>query len=344
MEAESNWLQEKRKNKSQGTMGRSGGEGGSRGGGGGGGEGRARQGRPRKAATPGGSGGGEQEGGEQEQEQEGREQGREEEQGREQEGRVLLEGMGSDSEASVASAELKFKKKKEGIPCFLPPDLLHQAMPILLMEGFSGNQATVAVATFICLARRIISHGPLQPGPRLSLDQFVLSRNTSTYQKRRQSEEIAGDTLTEYSRVVSEGKHPVVIHWDEKMMREEMEGRGDFRSRLITCLSSPASPNFQQLLAASPLDNPTGYHVAYEAYNQLKAIGLCENVIAAVSDTPSVNFGQENGAMYQIQVMLEKQIIEIPCGHHQAELPAKAVQVCFSFKANIFDQIFYADK
>ena len=309
MEAESSWLQQKRKDKTVGPSGGEGGSGASRG------RGRGR-GRPAKAGTSSGSTG--------------------VEEGEEEENHNFLEGVGSDSEASQASqasAELKYKKKKntDGIPCFLPDDLLHQALPILMMEGLSGNQVTVAVATIICLARSAISYGPMRPGERLSLDQFILSRSTSNYQKRRQTNDIAADTLGEYSKVVREGRHPVIIHWDEKMMKEEMEGRGDFRSRLITCLSSPASPNFQQLLAASALDTPTGYHVALEAYNQLEGVGLIDNVIAAVSDTPSVNFGQENGAMYQIQVMLGKQILEVPCGHHQAELPAKEVQVAKYF-------------
>ena len=256
-------------------------------------------------------------------------------------GAMEQEDQATDGEASIASAEEQVEKtnkeseaaeareeaKKYGIPGFLPRDLLAQAMPVLLREKMSVRQIVMAVATFIRLTRAARGLTPGEEGSRLSLDDFFLSRSTSAYQKRRRSEDIAADTIEEYTRVVKEGNHPVVVHWDEKMMHQEMEGRADFKARLITCLSSPASPDYQQLLAAAPLDEATGYNVAIETFNQLEGIDVMENVIAAVSDTPSVNFGQENGAMYNLQVLLGKQILEVPCGHHRAELPAKAVQV-----------------
>ena len=163
----------------------------------------------------------------------------------------------TDGEASAASAEEEVDKSKKateaaeamaearkyGIPGFIPIDLLAQAMPVLLREKMSVRQIVMAVATFIRLTRAARNLTPCEQGSRLSLDDFIISRSTSGFQKKRRSEEIAADTIEEYTRVVKEGNHPVVVHWDEKMMRQEMDGRADFKARLITCLSSPASPD-----------------------------------------------------------------------------------------------------
>ena len=78
------------------------------------------------------------------------------------------------------------------------------------------------------------------------------------------------------------------------------------------------------------MERETGYEVAFLMYGQLIAIGVDGNIFFAVSDTPSVNFGHISGAMVHLQSLLQRPILCIQCGHHVAELPAKAVMAAVS--------------
>ena len=59
--------------------------------------------------------------------------------------------------------------------------------------------------------------------------------------------------------------------------------------------------------------------------DKLLAADISQQVVAVVADTPTVNFGHEEGAVYWIARMLERQVLVIQCQHHTEELVPKAV-------------------
>ena len=61
--------------------------------------------------------------------------------------------------------------------------------------------------------------------------------------------------------------------------------------------------------------------------DKLQAADIGDQVVAVVADTPTVNFGHEEGAVYHIARLLDRQLLVIQCQHHTEELVPKAVQV-----------------
>ena len=59
--------------------------------------------------------------------------------------------------------------------------------------------------------------------------------------------------------------------------------------------------------------------------DKLLAAEIDQQVVAVVADTPTVNYGHEEGAVYWIARILDKQLLFIQCQHHTEELVPKAV-------------------
>ena len=61
--------------------------------------------------------------------------------------------------------------------------------------------------------------------------------------------------------------------------------------------------------------------------DKLVAADIGQLVVAVVADTPTVNFGHEEGTVYWIARILDRQLLVIQCVHHTEELVPKAVMV-----------------
>jgi hypothetical protein len=103
-----------------------------------------------------------------------------------------------------------------------------------------------------------------------------------------------------------------------------MEGKVEGAHRMVTTINSPSLPREQPLCAAR-MDVETGGTVAEQLFVQMEGLELTDSVAYMVADTPSVNFGQDEGAIMNFQRMIQRPILAIPCPHHTEELPAKAV-------------------
>ena len=90
---------------------------------------------------------------------------------------------------------------------------------------------------------------------------------------------------------------------------------------------SVSAPNLArpQFLGIEPLINPTGYASALGFYNILMAWQISHLLIAIVADTPSVNWGTWEGAVYYLASWVDRQLLYIQCVHHTEELVPKAV-------------------
>ena len=217
-----------------------------------------------------------------------------------------------DGSASAASIEIeddilqqedeRKREEEEGVSTRIPIDLLLKITPIALKEGLTVRQVVMMVSAFI-----IICKSPL--------DRFILSLSTAHRCRRREAGRISSDALDGCIREVKEKKHKLVLHSDGKTLQQDFQGVRESAHRLVTIVSSPHLVK-PQLLAGSHLENETGYEVATECYNQLLGNYIVEETIVLVADSPTVNFGQQEGALQHLCRMCEKDMLKIPCVHH----------------------------
>ena len=67
---------------------------------------------------------------------------------------------------------------------------------------------------------------------------------------------------------------------------------------------------------AAPLFDLSGYNTALVIFNDLVAKGLTCCVSGVVADTPSVNWGAEEGVVYHLCRMLQRPLLLLQCVHH----------------------------
>ena len=206
--------------------------------------------------------------------------------------------------------------RREGVPLNVPIDILQKILPVAVKEGLTERQAIMMTTAFIAA-----SGG--------DLESFVISKTSCHRLQREEVERIGDSALTSYAEHAIDNEAKLGVHFDGKIMTQDFEGRKEKKTRMLTVLSSPDMDR-EQIMGVAPMDRETGYEVAYLVYGQLVAIGVDGNIFFAVSDTPSVNFGHISGAMVHLQSFLQRPILCIQCGHHVAELPAKAVMAAVS--------------
>ena len=206
--------------------------------------------------------------------------------------------------------------RREGVPLNVPIDILQKILPVAVKEGLTERQAIMMTTAFIAA-----SGG--------DLESFVISKTSCHRLQREEVERIGDSALTSYAEHAIDNEAKLGVHFDGKIMTQDFEGRKEKKTRMVTVLTSPDMDR-EQIMGVAPMDRETGYEVAYLVYGQLVAIGVDGNIFFAVSDTPSVNFGHISGAMVHLQSFLQRPILCIQCGHHVAELPAKAVMAAVS--------------
>ena len=278
----------------------------------------------------------------QREEQQREEELREELRREEQERREVLGGVedssmemstGNEAEVSVATAEeeeevnmarerkkeeLKLRKKEraEGVPLFVPVNVLHLIMSVCINEGISINNIVFMLAAIL------IASGA-------DLDKFDLSVTTAQRSKKRTRDKMGPESLNKYVEELKEKGEKVSFHWDEKTFVQDIGGIKEPKGRLMSNLSSPSSDVYQPI-KAHELEESTAAYIVEELITQIEELDIRENIISLSFDTPSVNTGAENGVVYQLQVALGKQVFANPCQHHLRELEAKAVQLLIS--------------
>ena len=209
---------------------------------------------------------------------------------------------GSASAASVEVGDTREIEENEGVLTRIPLDLLLKITPIGLKEGLSVRQMVMMVAAFIIICK-------------LPLNKFILSLATAHRCRRREAGRISGDAVDACMKEVKEKKHKLVLHSDGKTLNQDFGGVRESAHRLVTIVSSPHLVR-PQLLAVSQLENETGYEVATECYNQLLGNDIVKETIVLVADSPTVNFGQQEGALQHLCRMCQKDMIEKHCVHH----------------------------
>ena len=108
-------------------------------------------------------------------------------------------------------------------------------------------------------------------------------------------------------------------------MKRDMEGRAVTGECLVSLVSGPDLKR-EQFIEATPLEDQSGYNTGLTLYNQDMALGIAAFIIAILADTPSVNWGAEEGAVYHYARLIGRPLLFLQCLHHVMELMAKRVK------------------
>ena len=125
---------------------------------------------------------------------------------------------------------------------------------------------------------------------------------------------------------IKEANSKVFVHYDTKLIEEDIDGVRKVVDRLVVSVSSPVLER-PVLLCAFPLESGTGEAMADAIWAILTSsdLELQNHVGAIVADTTASNFGKYRGSIAILQEYLGYPILVIPCQHHTHKLPAKHV-------------------
>jgi hypothetical protein len=118
------------------------------------------------------------------------------------------------------------------------------------------------------------------------------------------------------------------------MLTVDWSGEHGVRKRtlaefMVYAVSAPALAR-SQFVGVDALFHGSGYNSALGFYNKLLAAQIAHLIIALVCDTPTVNWGEWEGAVYYIASWLGRQLLFIQCVHHTEELVPEAVALVAS--------------
>ena len=92
----------------------------------------------------------------------------------------------------------------------------------------------------------------------------------------------------------------VFLHYDTKIIEEDLEGVRQMVDRPAVVISSPCLER-DVLLCACPLESGTGEAQPDAVYSIIVAAGLQDRIGGIVADTTASNFGQYRGSIIILQ-------------------------------------------
>ena len=142
-----------------------------------------------------------------------------------------------------------------------------------------------------------------------------MSRSSAMQYRKEVTEKIAGDTSDKFCEEARSSEAKLIVHFDGKMLKQNMDGVKQLVERLVCLVSSPRLRR-EVFMFAAPLFDLSGFNTALVIFNDLVAKGLTNLVTGIVADTPSVNWGAEEGVVYHLCRMLERPLLLLQCVHH----------------------------
>lgn len=151
----------------------------------------------------------------------------------------------------------------------------------------------------------------------MSIEKLSVNRSTIRRQRIAYRKEQASSSRESF--VTDLNDHPLVVHWDSKMM-PDLTGK-ERADRLPILVSGDGET---RLLSVPRIANGTGHDQATAVANVLKDMKIVENVKAMCFDTTAANTGRHSGACIRLEQFLEKDLYWIACRHHILELVLSA--------------------
>ena len=132
-----------------------------------------------------------------------------------------------------------------------------------------------------------------------------LSLASTLRYRRRATSCIAEERLEEVAHKVINNNAKILIHYDTKIIEEDLEGVKTKTERLVIAMSSSVLDR-EVLLCALPMESGTGEAMADAVWTVLTStnLQLQNHVAGIVADTTASNFGKYSGSITILQVKL----------------------------------------
>jgi hypothetical protein len=150
----------------------------------------------------------------------------------------------------------------------------------------------------------------------VGLDELVINRS-SIRRFRQEIREYKYEALkNEFKDLNLES---IVVHWDGKMLPDLLNTKTADRLPIVV-----SSGEVEFLLGVPELENSSGIEQATNVHEMLIDWGIADNVKALCCDTTSSNLGHLNGAAVNLEKLLKRDLLYLPCRHHIFELILRA--------------------
>lgn len=110
-----------------------------------------------------------------------------------------------------------------------------------------------------------------------------------------------------------------VLHWDGKILPDLQNVANVDRLPVVVTFEGK-----EQLLGVPEIESGTGLNQANCLYEIASDWGLCGGIQALCCDTASTNLGPFNGAAVNLERLLDRDLLYLPCRHHILELVLRA--------------------
>ena len=220
----------------------------------------------------------------------------------------------AEEEREVERSEARSRRRREreeGVAAVVPVNILERLMPVAVIEGVSPRRLLMLLTSFLLVCN-------------VDTSKIILDYRSAYNKKKRFVQNFGGEALDKFAEEVRVEGYKTGIHFDSKFFTHDMDGKVEGAHRMVTTINSPLLQR-EQAICAARMEVETGRTVAEQLFVQMEGLDLTESVAYMVADTPSVNFGQDEGAIMNFQRLIQRPILAIPCPHHTEELPAKAV-------------------
>lgn len=111
-----------------------------------------------------------------------------------------------------------------------------------------------------------------------------------------------------------------VVHWDGKIL-QDLTGKAK-HDRLPVIVTSG---DIEQILGVPQLESGTGRNICDAVYQLLNDWNIASRIQAMSFDTTASNTGPIKGAAVLLELLMERDIMYLPCRHHIYELVMKEV-------------------
>ncbi|CAH0563114.1 unnamed protein product [Brassicogethes aeneus] len=152
----------------------------------------------------------------------------------------------------------------------------------------------------------------------LGVDSDSLILNKTSFNERRSK--IRRDAAEWMKKLFGETEvGAAVVHWDGKLIPDGLSCKKVDRVPIII-----RSKTVEKILNVPALPDGKGVTQAQEIFKSVQEWGLSDNIQALCCDTTASNLGCRNGAAINLEQLLQKDLLYLPCRHHIYELKLEA--------------------
>ncbi|XP_050338201.1 uncharacterized protein LOC126764549 [Bactrocera neohumeralis] len=214
-----------------------------------------------------------------------------------------------DSEPEVAETNVKKNTKQTASTC-INRGRKHFITPRLLSALDSAKVSDGKAMHILMATAEALGHCTSD----LVVNRSTLHRLREEH-RRKETQRIQESFIDKLSDTQA-----MVVHWDGKVLPDLI---GKIKVERIAVLVSYNGES--KFLGAPKLISATGENIATAVFDTLSKWNILDRVEGMSFDTTSTNTGPTNGACAQLQRMLGRNLLTLPCRHHILEIYLRSV-------------------